>query len=77
MKGQVVREGRRLGRKAPLGVLIRLWCFGKQPFPGLASSQPGLGNWQDLAAGPHVSFYYSGFDKPEAREQTAGQVEGG
>ena len=33
--------------------------------------------WQGLAAGPQVSSGYSGCDKPEARAQPAGQVQGG
>lgn len=46
-------------------------------FPGLAPSPPDLVMWKDLAVGPHVSRHYSGCDKPEARAQPAGQVQGG
>lgn len=70
--------GRELGRKARLG--RRLICGtlgGGRGFIGLAPFPPELGNMVGLGCRPHVSSHFSGSDKPEARAQPAGQVQGG
>ena len=78
MRGEVIGERRRLGRKAPFQEKVLLWYFERQqrvPRPGPFPTRTGGG--VGPRCGPRVSSQYSGCDKPEARVQPAGQVQGG
>lgn len=75
MRKRIIGEGRRLERRDRFGVEV-LWEEAEVSQAWPLPSQ-GSVTCQDLAAGPRVSSGYSGCDKPEARAQLAGQVQGG